>query len=163
MDLDRPLSPSFRKFLERLQRVQKKILYRKDYIVKGVTVELTLACGSSGEEIYSGVNFNAGCDPGQCQLTVSLSAGAFLRESVKYTQDTMEQALKRVKSMDADLGGTEILEPLKAIYSRTSVPGHPLQVRTGTALTERGERELNFGSRMYSPEFHCRIVAIWCA
>ncbi|XP_014397904.1 PREDICTED: von Willebrand factor A domain-containing protein 5A-like [Myotis brandtii] len=53
---------------------------------------------------------------------------AFFPESVKYTQDTMEQALKRVKSMDADLGGTEILEPLKAIYSRTSIPGHPLQL-----------------------------------
>ncbi|EPQ16510.1 von Willebrand factor A domain-containing protein 5A [Myotis brandtii] len=53
---------------------------------------------------------------------------SFFPESVKYTQDTMEQALKRVKSMDADLGGTEILEPLKAIYSRTSIPGHPLQL-----------------------------------
>lgn len=53
---------------------------------------------------------------------------SFFPESVKYTQDTMEQALKRVKSMDADLGGTEILEPLKAIYSRTSISGHPLQL-----------------------------------
>ncbi|XP_036209209.1 von Willebrand factor A domain-containing protein 5A isoform X9 [Myotis myotis] len=53
---------------------------------------------------------------------------SFFPESVKYTQDTMEQALKRVKSMDADLGGTEILAPLKAIYSRTSIPGHPLQL-----------------------------------
>ncbi|XP_054568412.1 von Willebrand factor A domain-containing protein 5A isoform X2 [Eptesicus fuscus] len=53
---------------------------------------------------------------------------AFFPESVKYTQDTMEEALKRVKSMDADLGGTEILAPLKAIYSRASIPGHPLQL-----------------------------------
>lgn len=53
---------------------------------------------------------------------------AFFPESVKYTQETMEEALKRVKSMDADLGGTEILAPLKAIYSKAPIPGHPLQL-----------------------------------
>lgn len=100
---------------------------------------------------------------GQCQLAMSLRVFAFLRESVKYTQDTMEEALKRVKSMDADLGGTEILAPLKAIYSRASIPGHPLQVRIGTELTERGWRERNLGSRMHRPEFHYRVVATWCA
>nr|KAF6312370.1 von Willebrand factor A domain containing 5A [Pipistrellus kuhlii] len=53
---------------------------------------------------------------------------AFFPESVKYTQETMEEALKRVKSMDANLGGTEILAPLKAIYSKAPIPGHPLQL-----------------------------------
>lgn len=53
---------------------------------------------------------------------------AFFPESVKYTQETMEKALERVKTMDADLGGTEILEPLKAIYSRAPIQGHPLQL-----------------------------------
>lgn len=53
---------------------------------------------------------------------------AFFQNSVKYTQDTMEEALRRVKLMQADLGGTEILAPLKNIYSAASIPGHPLQL-----------------------------------
>ncbi|KAF5921432.1 hypothetical protein HPG69_019483, partial [Diceros bicornis minor] len=48
--------------------------------------------------------------------------------SVNYSQHTMEEALRRVKLMQADLGGTEILTPLQAIYRGTSIPGHPLQL-----------------------------------
>uniref|UniRef100_A0A667G647 von Willebrand factor A domain-containing protein 5A n=1 Tax=Lynx canadensis TaxID=61383 RepID=A0A667G647_LYNCA len=53
---------------------------------------------------------------------------AFFPNSVKYTQDTMEEALRRVKLMRADLGGTEILTPLQVIYREPSTPGHPLQL-----------------------------------
>ncbi|XP_029812836.1 von Willebrand factor A domain-containing protein 5A isoform X2 [Suricata suricatta] len=53
---------------------------------------------------------------------------AFFPNSVKYSQDTMEEALKRVKLMRADLGGTEILTPLQIIYREPSIPGHPLQL-----------------------------------
>ncbi|XP_016071414.1 PREDICTED: von Willebrand factor A domain-containing protein 5A [Miniopterus natalensis] len=53
---------------------------------------------------------------------------AFFQKSVKYTQETMEEALRKVKLMEADLGGTEILTPLKNIYSGASIPGHPLQL-----------------------------------
>ncbi|XP_038179607.1 von Willebrand factor A domain-containing protein 5A-like [Arvicola amphibius] len=49
-------------------------------------------------------------------------------ESVKYTQETMEEAVKRVKDLEADLGGTEILRPLCDIYKAPSIPGHPLQL-----------------------------------
>ena len=63
----------------------------------------------------------------------------FLRNSVKYSQQTMEEALKRVKLMQADLGGTEILTPLQIIYREPSIEGHPLQVGTGRELIE-GER-----------------------
>ncbi|XP_051011664.1 von Willebrand factor A domain-containing protein 5A-like, partial [Acomys russatus] len=49
-------------------------------------------------------------------------------ESVKYTQETMEKAVERVKDLDADLGGTEILTPLCNIYKAPSIPGHPLQL-----------------------------------
>lgn len=52
----------------------------------------------------------------------------------------MDEALRRVKLMRADLGGTEILTPLRNIYSGPSIPGHPLQVKTETELTE-GDRE----------------------
>ncbi|XP_014640481.1 PREDICTED: von Willebrand factor A domain-containing protein 5A [Ceratotherium simum simum] len=53
---------------------------------------------------------------------------AFFPNSVNYSQHTMEEALRRVKLMQADLGGTEILTPLQAIYRGTSIPGHPLQL-----------------------------------
>ncbi|XP_036076891.1 von Willebrand factor A domain-containing protein 5A isoform X2 [Rousettus aegyptiacus] len=52
----------------------------------------------------------------------------FFHRSVKYTQRTMDEALRRVKLMRADLGGTEILTPLRNIYSGPSIPGHPLQL-----------------------------------
>nr|XP_027786422.1 von Willebrand factor A domain-containing protein 5A-like isoform X2 [Marmota flaviventris] len=52
----------------------------------------------------------------------------FFPESVKYTQQTMEEAVNRVKLMRADLGGTEILAPLQNIYRKPSIPGHPLQL-----------------------------------
>lgn len=53
---------------------------------------------------------------------------AFFKRSVKYSQRTMEEALRKLKVMNADLGGTEILTPLKNIYSGPSIPGHPLQL-----------------------------------
>ena len=59
-----------------------------------------------------------------------------LRESVKYTEETMEDAVERVKGLEADLGGTAILAPLCNIYKAPSIPGHPLKVsigRTGRA------------------------------
>ncbi|ROL53673.1 von Willebrand factor A domain-containing protein 5A [Anabarilius grahami] len=52
---------------------------------------------------------------------------SFYPQSVEYNQDTMDQALKRVKEMRADMGGTEILEPLKHIYSQPCYPDHPRQ------------------------------------
>ncbi|XP_004604827.2 von Willebrand factor A domain-containing protein 5A [Sorex araneus] len=53
---------------------------------------------------------------------------AFFQNSVEYTEETMKEALKRVKLLKADLGGTEILNPLEIIYRAPSVPGHPLQL-----------------------------------
>ncbi|XP_038180031.1 von Willebrand factor A domain-containing protein 5A-like isoform X2 [Arvicola amphibius] len=52
----------------------------------------------------------------------------FFPESVKYTQETMKEAMKRVKDIEADLGGTEILRPLCDIYKAPSILGHPLQL-----------------------------------
>nr|XP_033487735.1 von Willebrand factor A domain-containing protein 5A-like [Epinephelus lanceolatus] len=49
-------------------------------------------------------------------------------KSVEYNEETMEQALKKVEAMDADLGGTEILEPLKEIYSQPTIPNQPRQL-----------------------------------
>ncbi|XP_029111588.1 von Willebrand factor A domain-containing protein 5A-like isoform X2 [Scleropages formosus] len=53
---------------------------------------------------------------------------SFFLESVEYTQTTMQTALKKVKSMKADMGGTEILPPLQNIYSKPCLPSHPRQL-----------------------------------
>ncbi|XP_048013746.1 von Willebrand factor A domain-containing protein 5A-like [Megalobrama amblycephala] len=53
---------------------------------------------------------------------------SFYPQSVEYNQDTVDEALKRVKEMQADMGGTEILQPLKHIYSRPCYPDHPRQL-----------------------------------
>ncbi|KAL3992049.1 elongation factor 1-alpha [Sarotherodon galilaeus] len=49
-------------------------------------------------------------------------------KSVEYSQQTMEEALKTVEQMEANLGGTEILEPLKHIYSQPCIPNQPRQL-----------------------------------
>uniref|UniRef100_A0A3Q1CRR7 von Willebrand factor A domain-containing protein 5A-like n=1 Tax=Amphiprion ocellaris TaxID=80972 RepID=A0A3Q1CRR7_AMPOC len=49
-------------------------------------------------------------------------------QSVEYSEKSMEEALKKVKGMEADLGGTEILEPLKHIYSQRCIPSQPRQL-----------------------------------
>lgn len=77
-----------------------------------------------------------------CTIAMWLNTLVSLRESVKYTQETMEEAVKRVKDLEADLGGTEILRPLCDIYNAPSIPGHPLQVSFGTKL--RGKNYENF-------------------
>uniref|UniRef100_A0A671VZT6 von Willebrand factor A domain containing 5A n=1 Tax=Sparus aurata TaxID=8175 RepID=A0A671VZT6_SPAAU len=48
--------------------------------------------------------------------------------SVEYSQKTMEEALKTVERMGADLGGTEILKPLQHIYSQPCITNQPRQV-----------------------------------
>ncbi|XP_026775070.2 von Willebrand factor A domain-containing protein 5A isoform X1 [Pangasianodon hypophthalmus] len=53
---------------------------------------------------------------------------SFFPKSVQYTQDTMEQAVKKVKEMRADMGGTEILRPLEHIYTQDCIPNHPRQL-----------------------------------
>ncbi|CAI5693940.1 unnamed protein product [Oreochromis niloticus] len=49
-------------------------------------------------------------------------------KSVEYSQQTMEEALKTVEQMEANLGGTEILQPLKHIYSQPCIPNQPRQL-----------------------------------
>ncbi|CAN9511055.1 unnamed protein product [Ophioblennius macclurei] len=49
-------------------------------------------------------------------------------KSVEYTEKTMEEALKKVEKMEADLGGTEILESLQDIYKQPCIPKQPRQL-----------------------------------
>ncbi|XP_078522465.1 von Willebrand factor A domain-containing protein 5A-like [Lissotriton helveticus] len=53
---------------------------------------------------------------------------SFFPDSVEYTQESMKSALKQIEEMKPDMGGTEILEPLKNIYSKAEKPGHPKQL-----------------------------------
>ncbi|KAI5615375.1 von Willebrand factor A domain-containing protein 5A isoform X5, partial [Silurus asotus] len=53
---------------------------------------------------------------------------SFFPKSVQYSQDTMEQAVRKVKEMGADMGGTEILQPLEHIYKQPCIPNHPRQL-----------------------------------
>ncbi|XP_036005702.1 von Willebrand factor A domain-containing protein 5A isoform X8 [Fundulus heteroclitus] len=48
--------------------------------------------------------------------------------SVEYSEKTMEEALKKVENMEANLGGTEILLPLKHIYAQPCIPKRPRQL-----------------------------------
>uniref|UniRef100_A0A3P8P6P6 VIT domain-containing protein n=1 Tax=Astatotilapia calliptera TaxID=8154 RepID=A0A3P8P6P6_ASTCA len=49
-------------------------------------------------------------------------------KSVEYSQQTMEEALNTVVQMEANLGGTEMLQPLKHIYSQPCIPNQPRQL-----------------------------------
>ncbi|XP_072270088.1 von Willebrand factor A domain-containing protein 5A-like [Pyxicephalus adspersus] len=53
---------------------------------------------------------------------------SFFLESMEYTQESLEEAVEKVNQMSADMGGTEILEPLKKIYKTAGRPQHPRQV-----------------------------------
>ncbi|XP_048013627.1 von Willebrand factor A domain-containing protein 5A-like isoform X2 [Megalobrama amblycephala] len=66
----------------------------------------------------------------------------FFPQSVEYNQDTMDQALKRVKEMRADLGGTEILKPLKDIYIQPCYSDHPRQLFIFTDGEFRNTKEV---------------------
>ncbi|CAH6862671.1 von Willebrand factor A domain-containing protein 5A [Phodopus roborovskii] len=78
---------------------------------------------------------------------------AFFPISVKYTQETMEKAVEKVKHMQADLGGTEILTPLRRVFRRPPIPGHPLQIFVFTdgevAETFNVIREVKFHSKRH--------------
>ncbi|XP_034460742.1 von Willebrand factor A domain-containing protein 5A-like [Hippoglossus hippoglossus] len=49
-------------------------------------------------------------------------------KSVKYSEQNLEEALKKVESMQANLGGTEILKPLTHIFSQPCISNQPRQV-----------------------------------
>ncbi|XP_073720736.1 von Willebrand factor A domain-containing protein 5A isoform X21 [Misgurnus anguillicaudatus] len=67
---------------------------------------------------------------------------SFFPQSVVYNQDTMDQALKKVNEMTANMGGTEILQPLKHIYSQPCYPEHPRQLFVFTDGEVRNTKEV---------------------
>ncbi|XP_069820965.1 von Willebrand factor A domain-containing protein 5A-like isoform X2 [Dendropsophus ebraccatus] len=53
---------------------------------------------------------------------------SFYPESVEYTQQSLDDAVEKVNKLKADLGGTEILQPLQKIYKTAGRPEHPRQL-----------------------------------
>ncbi|CAL8350853.1 unnamed protein product [Lota lota] len=49
-------------------------------------------------------------------------------KSVVYSQETMDEALKVIEGMSANMGGTEILEPLQHIFKQPCIPSQPRQL-----------------------------------
>ncbi|ESO09058.1 hypothetical protein HELRODRAFT_135549, partial [Helobdella robusta] len=48
----------------------------------------------------------------------------FNEGSKKYKKESLEKALEHQKTLSADFGGTEILEPLVSVYSKQILPAH---------------------------------------
>ncbi|CAM5158005.1 unnamed protein product [Eretmochelys imbricata] len=53
---------------------------------------------------------------------------SFYPQSVENTQQTKAESLQRLQLLQANLGGTEILEPLRAVYRSPCRDGHPRQL-----------------------------------
>ncbi|CAM2095016.1 unnamed protein product [Caretta caretta] len=53
---------------------------------------------------------------------------SFYPQSVENTQQTKAESLQRLQLLQAHLGGTEILEPLRAVYRSPCRDGHPRQL-----------------------------------
>ncbi|XP_057695266.1 von Willebrand factor A domain-containing protein 5A-like isoform X2 [Corythoichthys intestinalis] len=69
--------------------------------------------------------------PVGCYFNVYSFGSSFepiFKKSRKYNETTMEMAQKKVEEMQADMGGTEILMPLKHIYSQPCIPSQPRQL-----------------------------------
>ncbi|XP_078687570.1 von Willebrand factor A domain-containing protein 5A-like isoform X4 [Branchiostoma floridae x Branchiostoma belcheri] len=48
--------------------------------------------------------------------------------SKQYDNKSLKTACKALKEMEADLGGTEILQPLQFVYKQPAIEGHPRQL-----------------------------------
>ncbi|KAL6479336.1 hypothetical protein MHYP_G00127690 [Metynnis hypsauchen] len=84
----------------------------------------------------------------------------FFYKSVKYTQQTMEEAMKKVEAMQADMGGTEILKPLQHIYSQNNLPDHPKQVFVFTDGEVFNTKEILDLVRTHSRSHRCFTFGI---
>ena len=49
-------------------------------------------------------------------------------QSVPYTQETLDKATEHAEKMQADMGGTNLIQPLQYVFESGSLPGRPRQV-----------------------------------
>ncbi|XP_036441173.1 von Willebrand factor A domain-containing protein 5A-like [Colossoma macropomum] len=85
---------------------------------------------------------------------------SFFYKSVEYTQQTMEEAMKKVEAMNADMGGTEILKPLRHIYGQECLPDHPRQVFVFTDGEVFNTKEILDLVRTHSRSHRCFTFGI---
>ncbi|XP_061682659.1 von Willebrand factor A domain-containing protein 5A-like [Syngnathoides biaculeatus] len=76
-------------------------------------------------------------------------------KSVEYSETTLEDALKKVERMAADLGGTEILQPLRSIYSQPCVPAQPRQLFVFTDGEVMNTKEVTSLVKKHSASHRC--------
>ncbi|CAM4665291.1 unnamed protein product, partial [Caretta caretta] len=62
-------------------------------------------------------------------------------QSVKNIQQTKAKSLQRLQLLQAHLGGTEILEPLRAVYRSPCRDGHPRQSPSSSPATPAYPRD----------------------
>ena len=79
------------------------------------------------------------------------------KESVKYTKENIQSAIHNISGMDADLGLTEMLEPLQEIYATNFDKKYPRNIflLTDGAISNTDEvvakiREYNYCSRVHT-------------
>nr|XP_055047562.1 von Willebrand factor A domain-containing protein 5A-like [Misgurnus anguillicaudatus]XP_055047563.1 von Willebrand factor A domain-containing protein 5A-like [Misgurnus anguillicaudatus] len=80
---------------------------------------------------------------------------SFFPQSVVYNQDTMDQALKKVSEIRADMRGTEILQPLQHIYSQPCYPEHPRQLFVFTDGEVKNTKEVLDLVRLHAQTHRC--------
>ncbi|XP_059807553.1 von Willebrand factor A domain-containing protein 5A-like isoform X2 [Hypanus sabinus] len=80
---------------------------------------------------------------------------SFFPKSVEYNQTSMQEALSQLKEIDADMGGTEILQPLSAIYTTPCVPGHPRQLFVFTDGEVSNTKQVLAEVQKNSPSHRC--------
>jgi hypothetical protein len=82
-------------------------------------------------------------------------------EPAEYTQDTLEYAIDQVKGFDADLGGTEIYQPLENIFSiatiSTDLDKHVFLITNGAVFNPQDVVDL---IRSYNDEFTVHTFGI---
>ncbi len=69
--------------------------------------------------------------PADCYFNVIGFGSTFqflFPNSVKYDDGSLKKAVSHAKELQANLGGTEILEPLKEIYGKPGVDGYLRQI-----------------------------------
>ncbi|CAM5158239.1 unnamed protein product [Eretmochelys imbricata] len=99
------------------------------------------ACPMDGRDLSrQRINSTKGCET-LVLLLKSLPLGCYFNiygfgsefqslypQSVENTQQTKAESLQRLRLLQANLGGTEILEPLRAVYRSPCRDGHPRQL-----------------------------------
>ena len=76
--------------------------------------------------------------PSDCYFNIFSFGSSFnslFQGSVEYDDVSLVQAKQHVQSMQADYGGTEIYQPLEAIFKEEVKPGHLRQVMDVTSFT----------------------------